>query len=204
MPGPIQSQDLAEQAKAHLPRLAVLFTSGYTETAIVHGGRLDPGITLLSKPYRREDLARKIRQVLHRRGQPAPATGQTPLRILLVEDDPEVRLLLEELMEDLGCSTVAVSSAEEALDTCDQATFDVLFTDVVLPGMSGVALAREVTARMPGVRIVFASGYGHHLPDEDGDEFAWATVLTKPYNLSTVERLLEQLAASCQAVHQGR
>jgi hypothetical protein len=40
----------------------VLFTSGYTQNAIVHGGRLDPGVELISKPYRRDELARKIRQ----------------------------------------------------------------------------------------------------------------------------------------------
>jgi PAS domain S-box-containing protein len=64
MPGPLHSPELARQAKAKLPKLAVLFTSGYTQNAIMHGGRLDPGIHLLSKPYRREQLARKIRQLL--------------------------------------------------------------------------------------------------------------------------------------------
>jgi hypothetical protein len=47
-----------------LPEVAVLFTSGYTDNAIVHGGRLDQGIELLSKPYTRETLARRIRHVL--------------------------------------------------------------------------------------------------------------------------------------------
>ena len=42
----------------------MLFTSGYTENAIVHHGRLDPGVALLNKPYRKKDLAEKIRQVL--------------------------------------------------------------------------------------------------------------------------------------------
>ncbi len=61
MPGPLRSPELARKAKERLPSLAVLFTSGYTENAIVHGGRLDEGIELLSKPYSREALARKIR-----------------------------------------------------------------------------------------------------------------------------------------------
>ncbi len=42
----------------------MLFTSGYTENAIVHHGRLDPGVELLSKPYRRKELAAKVRRVL--------------------------------------------------------------------------------------------------------------------------------------------
>ena len=64
MPGPLRSPDLAKKAKERLPKLAVLFTSGYTENAIVHGGRLDAGVELIGKPYAKESLARKIRQVL--------------------------------------------------------------------------------------------------------------------------------------------
>ena len=71
MPGSLKSADLARKAKQRLPGLAVLFTSGYTENAIVHGGRLDPGVELLSKPYTRDMLARKLRQLLPDRGSKA-------------------------------------------------------------------------------------------------------------------------------------
>jgi PAS domain S-box-containing protein len=64
MPGPLRSPDLARLAREHLPGITVLFTSGYTQNAIVHGGRLDHGVELLSKPYSREDLARRIRSAL--------------------------------------------------------------------------------------------------------------------------------------------
>jgi PAS domain S-box-containing protein len=64
MPGSLKSPELARKAKERLPHIAVLYTSGYTENAIVHGGRLDPGVDLLSKPYSRESLARKVRQVI--------------------------------------------------------------------------------------------------------------------------------------------
>ncbi len=67
MPGPLRSPELARRAKLAQPRIEILFTSGYTENSIVHGGRLDPGVALLSKPYSREDLARKIRQMLAQR-----------------------------------------------------------------------------------------------------------------------------------------
>ena len=73
MPGPLRSPELARMARQRLPSLAVLFTSGYTENAIVHGGRLDRGVELLSKPYTREALARKIRHVLANQEQPVPA-----------------------------------------------------------------------------------------------------------------------------------
>jgi len=64
MPGALKSPELARLARARLPELMVLFTSGYTENAIVHDGRLDVGVELLSKPYTREQLARKVRAVL--------------------------------------------------------------------------------------------------------------------------------------------
>jgi signal transduction histidine kinase len=66
MPGSLKSPELARRAKQLLPDLTVLFTSGYTENAIVHGGRLDAGVELLPKPYTREALAHKIRRVLEK------------------------------------------------------------------------------------------------------------------------------------------
>ncbi|RFU47666.1 response regulator [Paraburkholderia sp. DHOC27] len=68
MPGPLRSPELARKARERLPEVAVLFTSGYTDNAIVHAGRLDEGIELLSKPYTYEALARKVRHVLRRQG----------------------------------------------------------------------------------------------------------------------------------------
>jgi CheY-like chemotaxis protein len=64
MPGPISGRQLAERAIDIVPTLKILFTSGYTENAIVHDGRLDAGVELLGKPYRREQLAAKVRRAL--------------------------------------------------------------------------------------------------------------------------------------------
>ncbi len=63
MPG-MNGRQLAEAALKRRPSLAVLFTSGYTENAIIHHGRLDPGVLLLAKPYRKSDLAVMIRKAL--------------------------------------------------------------------------------------------------------------------------------------------
>ena len=68
MPGPVRSPELARKARERIPGIAVLFTSGYAESAIVHGGRLDPGVNLLTKPYSRNTLATRIRDALKREG----------------------------------------------------------------------------------------------------------------------------------------
>jgi CheY-like chemotaxis protein len=66
MPGGMTGRELADAACRMRPGLHVLYTSGYTDNAIVHHGRLDAGVQLLSKPYRRADLARAVRQALER------------------------------------------------------------------------------------------------------------------------------------------
>ena len=64
MPGSMNGRQLVDEASKRRPALKTLFTSGYTENAIVHHGRLDSGVLLLAKPYRKTDLARMLRQAL--------------------------------------------------------------------------------------------------------------------------------------------
>jgi CheY-like chemotaxis protein len=73
MPGAMNGRQLADEAVKRRPALKVLFTSGYTENAIIHHGRLDPGVLLLAKPYRKADLARMIRAAI----DPASGNGAT-------------------------------------------------------------------------------------------------------------------------------
>jgi signal transduction histidine kinase/CheY-like chemotaxis protein len=173
MPGPMRSTELARKAKALFPGMAILFTSGYTENSIVHGGRLDAGVELLSKPYTRDALARKVRHVLGNAAQHKIAADRLesqeikqaqsrlatlPVRILVVEDEPLILMSTVDMLTHLGHSVQEAGSAEEALGILEKETVDMLLTDVGLPGMSGSDLARQVRDRWPDVRIVFASG----------------------------------------------
>jgi CheY-like chemotaxis protein len=195
MPGLLRSPELARMARERLPNLAVLFTSGYTENSIVHGGRLDPGVELLGKPYTRESLARRIRQVLANQrsrslGEPAVLPPRADdradvasLRIVLVEDEEEIRDATEALLVHLGHEVRSAGTAEEALGLiCGES--DLLITDVQLPGMSGDMLAAEARVLAPGIRIVFATGKGevNNWPD--------AVVLRKPYDLTGLAAVL--------------
>ncbi|TFW05778.1 response regulator [Oxalobacteraceae bacterium OM1] len=174
MPGPVRSPDLARKAQTIQPGIAILFTSGYSQNAIVHGGKLDAGVELISKPYRHEDLANKIRHVLdkaklaspkttveHAEPAAAPATPEAAgLRILVVEDNPDSLLMLCELLGVLGHTARGAASAEEAIGLLRSEAFDVLLTDVGLPGKSGLELAREAIDAYPALRIIFSSGFG--------------------------------------------
>ena len=195
MPGAMKSTEMVRRARRLRPDLAVLFTSGYTENSIVHDGRLDAGVELLSKPYTRDQLARKIRHVLACR-RPAGLRGKPggeALTILLVEDDTLIRLDTVELLSGLGHRVLEAESAEQALKIIEDQDFDVLFTDIGLPGMSGDELARLVRDADPGKRVIFATGKAC-APSVPGN--AVPVVLNKPYNASAIERALKDMQSA--------
>jgi CheY-like chemotaxis protein len=176
MPGQISSVEMVRQAQSAMPTLKVLFTSGYTQNAIVHGGRLDVGVELLSKPYGRDELARKIRHVLGVPGVPdlaalAPlATAAAPvppaeadessrsLHVLVVDDDMGSLDAVAEILRLLGHEPHKSPDAKQALDALANTPFDVLLTDVRLPDMSGIVLARRALQANGKLRVIFASG----------------------------------------------
>jgi signal transduction histidine kinase/CheY-like chemotaxis protein len=147
MPGTLKSPELARKARERVPQIAVLFTSGYTEDSIVHGGKLDAGVELISKPYTREALARKVRHVLGNQKQRAerpdaapstrPADEPSAYRaaILLVEDDHFIRSTASDMLKDAGFAVIDAADAEHAMIALQTMPIDCLVTDVNLPGL---------------------------------------------------------------------
>jgi PAS domain S-box-containing protein len=198
MPGPLKSPELARKARDRLPNLAVLYTSGYTQNAIVHHGRLDEGVELLSKPYSREALARKLRHVLANRPQPDAGKlardGRPPPRarsrtVLLCEDEDMVRDALGELLEANDYRTLLASNGSEALRLAARNGFDVLVADIGLADMSGIELARRVRESRPDCPVLFASGRRESLPAELAD----AVFILKPFG---IEELCDAIAST--------
>ena len=211
MPGQLKSPELARKARERLPDIAVLFTSGYTENSIVHGGRLDAGVELLSKPYTKEALARKFRHVLSNRQQrlvgaastatrsPEPAApsraAQSDRRtVLLVEDDALIRMSTADILEEAGFVVVDAASAEEAMAALQTAPVDVLVTDVNLPGASGSDLAKRAKILRPEVAVIFATGDTSSVSAEPG-----TIVLAKPFGAEDLLSALERSKAPAPA-----
>lgn len=119
--------------------------------------------------------------------QPAQASHAGTLDILVVEDNLDAQYLVCEMLRALGHEAQGVAHAEDALARLGARDFDMLFTDVSLPGMSGVELAREALRTHPRLRVVFASGYGEALLRHV--DFPY-TSLQKPYDIEQLQAVL--------------
>ncbi|PMS35899.1 PAS domain S-box-containing protein [Trinickia symbiotica] len=205
MPGPMTSMEMVRQAQLLRPTMKVLFTSGYTHNSVVHGGRLDRGVELLSKPYGREELSHKIRQVLGRRGTPDLAAAIEPiaaaavstslsrpaadsLRVLVVDDEPGSLDAVAEILRLLGHDPHKAASAREALDAIATMHFDALLADIRLPDMSGIDLAKSAAKSANGMRIVFASGDPMSI-DGASLPFEWRAI-RKPFSVDDLKQAL--------------
>ncbi|WP_161603789.1 response regulator [Noviherbaspirillum massiliense] len=113
------------------------------------------------------------------------------LKILVVEDNARFRDLLCEMLSILGHAAIAAGSAEDCLELMRSQHIDVLLADINLPGMSGIELAGIAVKAIPGIRIIFASGYGYLVADKTDFDFI---LLPKPYGLSQLKEALEQIS----------
>jgi signal transduction histidine kinase/DNA-binding NarL/FixJ family response regulator len=192
MPGEVHTREMARVAREINPDIKILFTSGYTQNAIVHNGRLDEDVFLLSKPYRKHDLARKLRSLL---GPPRAAESASPAaasrrKVLVVDDEALVRMATVEMVSECGLAVDEAGDGAEALKRlADDPEIDVLLTDLGLPGMPGAELIRQARAMRPSLAIVVASGYSR-----DGTVDAGipqdAEYLSKPFDAAQLRRAI--------------
>jgi CheY-like chemotaxis protein len=108
-----------------------------------------------------------------------------------VEDNPDVREFASQMLNDLGFETHLAANAQDALALLDDdaSDFDLIFSDVVMPGMSGLELAQRVKMDWPDLPVVLTSGYSHVLAEETGHGF---TLLQKPYSVEGLSRSLRE------------
>jgi two-component system cell cycle response regulator CpdR len=117
----------------------------------------------------------------------------SPLRILYVEDNPIVREVTSELLVQDRRHIVALGTAEEALQEFSEHAFDIVITDISLPAMSGLDLARKILNIEPKAPIIIASGYFLDLSVK-----AWGPnvrAIVKPFEGPEIDALIEELCA---------
>jgi CheY-like chemotaxis protein len=200
MPGAISTRDLAKRARAMHPGIKVLYTSGYTQNAIVHNGRLDDDAFLLSKPYRKDELARKLRGIFAgtARGplQAEPPSATPPAerrgKILVVEDIMLIRMATVDMVEQLGFQALEAGDGAEALAILQRdAEIEILLTDLGLPGMNGRQLVEEARRLRPDLKVIIASGYSTESAADGRPHDGDIKHLTKPFDLGQLRRALE-------------
>ena len=115
----------------------------------------------------------------------------TVLSILYVEDNDDLRETICELLDDDEREVVAVANAELALEAWRARTYDVLLTDISLPGMSGTDLARQILADNPQQWVIFCSGYDHSALCELGPN---VRAIAKAFECDDMDALLTEIA----------
>jgi PAS domain S-box-containing protein len=109
--------------------------------------------------------------------------------VLLVEDNETVGRFAVNLLTELGQQVTWATHGREALSILEahHADFDLVFSDVVMPGMNGIELGTEVRRRWPGLRVVLTSGYSHVIAEEGNHGFE---LLEKPYSIESLMKIL--------------
>jgi len=122
--------------------------------------------------------------------EPEPLADGHGTRVLVVEDNEEVGAFAMQALRELGYETAWVLNAEAALARLGEPpSFDVVFSDVVMPGMNGIDLAREIRHRHFSLPVVLASGYSHVLAEQGTHGFPF---LRKPYSVEDLSRALRR------------
>ena len=187
LPGGMNGKQLADAAHKIRPDLKVLFTTGYARNAIVHGGRLDPGVQMLPKPFTYAAVASKLAEILG-------AKTSEP-RVLLVEDEFLVQMVAQEQLAELGCKVETAGSVTEAMNKVKLIAggIDLAIVDIGLPDGKGDALAAELRMLHPKLPIVIASGYDDTQLRERFTDDAKITFVGKPYTMEDLRRVVDTL-----------
>jgi PAS domain S-box-containing protein len=188
LPG-INGAQLVAAAREQRPDIKVLFTTGYARNAIVHQGRLDAGVKLITKPFTRSQLAARIRDVLD-----APVVSSRKPVVLVIEDEALVRMFILDQLQDLGFEVLDAGSAAEGLRAArSHQQVDVAIVDRGLPDRDGLEVVAELRTQLPQLPVIVASGYGE-LPDHAAlRNDPHIRFMSKPYDIDGLTTALRGL-----------
>ncbi len=118
------------------------------------------------------------------------------VKILLAEDDEALRRFLKKALEQAGHEVIDFGDGEAAWEALQQEPVELLLTDIVMPIMDGVELARKAAAKYPGLRIMFITGFAAVALNPENGAPEGAQVLSKPFHLRQLVNEVERLMAA--------
>ena len=201
----MSGREVATRLQQQLPDLAVLFMSGYTQTAIVQNGALEPGLHFLAKPFTPTQLLTRVREVLAARppgiGAPAIAVAATsppatrpPARCIVVADDEAgLRAMLAATLGNAGYQVLQADNGRDAVRLCELHRVDLLLTDLVMPGQEGLETIGRMRHLMPDVPVVAMSGAFDGSFLDIARAMGAAAVIPKPFTPAQVLQVLRQV-----------
>jgi len=126
-------------------------------------------------------------------GSVALLPEQIPLKVLVVDDEDFVRELLKEILEFEGCAVKIAQNGDEALQMFQQGSFDGVFTDVGMPGMSGWELAQAIREQSEMIPIAVITGWGEAVGSDEQKEAGVDWVIAKPFTADRISELVKEI-----------
>jgi len=217
MPGGMNGYELAQQATQlarplNRPELKVLLTSGFTAKTMAHNGLARFSAHLLDKPYRKHDLAQRVRLILDEKYEDEEATYQMQTNdsvnklagsnILVVDDDQDMQKLFQLNLEKLGCNTILAENAGEAINLYQESLhnkqpIDIVILDLTFPGsMGGVEIANKLKTINSHIKIIVASGYTDGPEMTQYKKYGFQAALEKNSGREKIRQVLEHVLTS--------
>ena len=162
-----------------------MFTSGYTENAVLRQGVLERGLNFLPKPFSAAELGEKVKAVL--------AAAKRQKTILILDDEAGIRDLFHEALQEAGYLTVRCANGRDAVCHLRDQQVDLLLTDLVMPDQEGIETIRQVRRDFPHLKILAISGYGERDYLKLARALGAHKTLAKPVQLSELSECVRSM-----------
>ena len=124
------------------------------------------------------------------------ASAEIPARILLAEDDNDMRRFLVKALQNAGYSVASFDNGLSAYNRLREEPFELLLTDIVMPEMDGIELARRATELDPEIKVMFITGFAAVALNPDNHAPRQAKILSKPFHLKDLVNEVQRLLAA--------
>jgi CheY-like chemotaxis protein len=122
-------------------------------------------------------------------------SSKCKFKILVVDDSQNIREMLEDFLDFEGHQPVLAKDGKEALELFSEQDFDLVITDLGMPGMSGWTLSKHIKEKKPETPIIIITGWGAQLSDEDWKKNEVEFLLSKPFHLDQVKHAIDTVAS---------